>query len=306
VVELTFAQLSIESAILGGRHFKEVAERESGGTLIINLFENNVLGDDRSVVEQTIFGDIQLAATSSSPIANMHNDLFVFDAPFLFLNEEQADAVLDGPVGQAILADMEGIGLKGLLYWENGFRHFTAASIPVTEPADVQGVTIRTMENEIHMALWQAFGANPTPMAMPEVFTALQQGTIDAQENTIGTIDGFGLYEIQHYISMTSHVYTPFMVVMNLDTFNSLSENQQQAILTAAASSVEYQRRIGRENDARLIQGWIDAGTNIIELTDAQKSVFQGLAIDGGVWDMIRGRMDNPQYLDDIIAQLGL
>jgi tripartite ATP-independent transporter DctP family solute receptor len=304
VVEITFGNISLDSGIAAAYLFKEVAERESGGTLQINLFNNNVLGDDRSQIEQTIFGDIHIAVSSSSPIASMHADLFAFDAPFLFFNEAQADTVLDGPYGQQILADMADIGLKGLGYWENGFRNFTSDHIPVNTPADVAGVTIRTMENEIHLAAWNAFGANPTPMAMTEVFTALQQGTIDAQENTMGTIDGFGLYEIQSYISMTGHIYTPFIVVMNMDKWNSLNQVQQDAIMEATRQSIDYQREFSRNINDEFIERWEEIGVTMVWPTDTEKAMFQVLAEEAGVWDMIRGNMDNPQLLDAMVDQL--
>ena len=304
VIEITFGNISLDSGIYAAELFKEVAERESGGTLQINLFHNNVLGDDRSQVEQTIFGDIHIAVSSSSPIASMHNDLFAFDAPFLFFNEDQADTALDGPVGQRIMDDLSEIGLKGLGYWENGFRNFTSDSIPVNTPDDVRGVTIRTMENEIHLAAWNAFGANPTPMAMTEVFTALQQGTIDAQENTMGTIDGFGLYEIQSYISMTGHIYTPFIVVMNMDMWNSLNEVQQNAITVAMRESTAFQREFSRNINEEFIERWEELGVTIVWPSDAEKAMFQALAEEHGVWDMIRGNMDNPELLDQIVDQL--
>jgi tripartite ATP-independent transporter DctP family solute receptor len=305
VVELTFANVSIATAVEAGEVFKEVAERESGGTLVINHHPMNVLGDDRSVVELTAFGEIHLATSSTSPIASMHNDLFVFDAPYLFLSEEQADEILQGPIGQQILEDMTAIGLRGLMFWENGFRYFTSDHIPVNTVDDVSGVTVRVMENEIHIALWRALGANPTPMAMPEVFTALQQGTIDAQENTIGTIDGFGLYEIQSHISLTRHVYTPFFVVMHDDTWNSLTSEQQNAIRVAAQASVDFQLQAARDNDIRLFNYWEnERDITISRPTPEAMAEFQARVVDGGVWDLIRSRMDNPQLMDDILDQL--
>ena len=304
VERLIFANISLESGIQAAEVFKEVAERESNGTLEIQLFHNNVLGDDRTAVETTHFGDIDIAVSSTSPVATIINDFFMFDAPFLFFDEEAADSVLLGPVGQEILDNMQERGFKGLAFWENGFRHFTSNSIPVRTPADASGVTVRTMENEIHLAIWRAFGANPTPMAMTEVFTALQQGTIDAQENTIGTIDGFGLAEIQRYISLTGHVYTPFIVLMNLDRFNGLNEVQQQAILRASEASTAFQREFARNFDSTTMAAWPGMGVTIVTLTDEEKAAFQQLGMDAGIFDTIRTRMNNPQFLDQTLEYL--
>ena len=302
---LVFGNVSLDAGIAGGDLFAEVAYRESGGTLIIEMHHNNSLGDDRTQVESTVFGDVDIVASSTSPIAQMYADFFVFDAPFLFFDRTEADYITQGPIGREILDGMESIGLKGLGFMENGFRHFTG-SHPVYTPADVAGVTIRTMENAMHMAAWRAFGANPTPMAMTEVFTALQQGTIDAQENTMGSIDGFALFEIQPHISMTGHIYTPFFIAMNLDAWNALSPEHQNAITVATQAMIELNNQMTIELYDVFIETWqTENGVTFHWPSDAQKQQFADLAEADGVLDTIRGEMDHPEFVDRILAALG-
>lgn len=302
-VEITFAGVTSDSAKLAALRFKEIAETESNGTLIINNFPDNQLGDDRVAIETTQFGDIDIGVSSTSPLATMYADFYLFDAPFLFLSSEDAYAGLDGPVGQQILQDMESIGLKGLCFWENGFRNFTNNKLEVRLPADISGMKVRTMENEVHLAAWKGFGANPTPMAFTEVFTALQQGTIDAQENPLGIIDGNKFQEVQKYVSLTQHVYTPYIVCMNLDKYNSLTDEQRAAIDKAAKDSTEYQRQESQRLEGEILAGFEGQGVTVVELTAEEKAAWQQSVTDNKVFDIVKDKMDHPEYLDQILGQ---
>lgn len=302
-VELVFSNVTSVSGKDAGEVFKRVAEEASGGSVVVNLFPDNMLGDDRVVIETTAMGNIDIGVSSTSPLATMYADFYLFDAPYLFLNTEDAYAKLDGEVGQKILDGMESMGLKGLAFWENGFRNFTNNSKDVKVPADVKGYKVRTMENEVHLAAWTAFGANPTPMAFTELFTALQQGTVDAQENPLGIIDANKFVEVQDHVSLTQHVYTPYIVCMNLDKFNSLSENQQNAILKAAEESTSYQRERSQELEKEILQRFADGGTTIVELTDAEKGEWQKVVSDNKIFDLVKTKMEHPEYLDEMLAE---
>ena len=303
VVNLTFSNVTSESAARAAAVFKEVAERESGGTLYIIVHPDNQLGNDADVIEGTRLGNIDIAVSSTSPLATIYPDFFLFDAPFLFLGTEEAWAGMAGPVGQQILRGLEGIGFKGLAFWENGFRNFTNNRVPVRTPADVRGMTVRTMPNPVHLAAWNAFGANPTPMAFLEVFTALQQGTIDAQENPLGIIDANRFHEVQRYVSMTQHVYTPFVMVMNLRRFNALTPQQQQAILRATEASTQYQLRASQEIEQRILRNFANVGVTVVHPTMAEKAQFQQIVIDQRINDQVRERMSNPQLLDQLVRR---
>ncbi|MDR2210602.1 MAG: DctP family TRAP transporter solute-binding subunit [Spirochaetaceae bacterium] len=302
VVRLKFADLAADSATIGGQRFKEVAEAESDGTLVIDLFLNNQLGDDRVVVETTAFGDIDIAASSTSPLATLYSDFYLFDVPYLFLSTEEAYADLDGPIGQRVLQDMESVGLKGLCFWENGFRNFTNNRIPVSKPEDMRGMKVRTMENDVHLAAWRAFGANPTPMAFAELFTALQQGTVDAEENSLGIIGANKFYEVQKYISLTQHVYTPYVIVMNLDKYNSLTAVQRAAIDKAAVESTKTQREASQQLEKEILDIIAAYGGTVVELTGEEKAVFQKLVVDNKILELVKSKMAHPEYLDDLLA----
>ena len=299
-VVLKFSNVTSQSGIDGGKFFKKVAEEASNGSLQVNVFDNNQLGDDRVVVEGTIFGDIDIVLSSTSPVANIFRDFFIFDAPFLFLTTEGAYAGLDGPVGRQILKDMEANGLKGLAFWENGFRNLTNNKVAARVPDDVKGFKIRCMENEVQISAWRAFGTNPTPMAFTEVFTALQQGTVDGQENPLGIIDGNKFGEVQKYLSMTQHVFTPYFLAMNLDKYNSLTPEQRAAIDKAAVESTKYQRNRSQELEREIIVNFAKKGV-VTELTPAEKKVWQDAIINAKVHDLVKKQMANPDYLDEML-----
>jgi len=298
-VRLTFSNVTSQSGKDGGELFKKVAEEASNGTLLIDLFPDNQLGDDRVVIETTQFGDIDIGVSSTSPIATMYPDFYAFDAPYLFLNPADAYAKLDGEIGQKILDNMSSIGLKGLGFWENGFRDFTNDKVPVKVPSDVKGLKVRVMENQVHIAAWKSWGANPTPMAFTEVFTGLQQGVIDAEENPLGIIDANKFQEVQDYVSLTQHVYTPYFMVMNLDKFNSLTDLQKEAIMKASQASIEYQRSQSQKYEGEITKKLIAGGTIVTEVSDAEKAQWRQLAEDAGVYDLVAEKMDHPEFLTE-------
>jgi len=298
VVQIKFAGVTSFSAKEASEVFKEVAERESGGSLEITLYPDNMLADDRVAIETTQFGDIDIATSSTSPLCTMYADFYLFDAPYLFLSKQDVYDFIDGETGRAILDGMESIGLKGLCLWENGFRNFTNNKIAVSKPEDVATMKIRTMENEVHIAAWKALGANPTPMAFAEVFTALQQGTIDGQENPLGIIDGNKFQEVQKYVSLTQHVYTPYIICMNLDKWNSLTDNQKAAMETAVAQSTAFQRTRSQEIEDEILGRFETQGVNVIHLTGEEMAAFQKVITDNNIFALVKEKMDHPEYLD--------
>jgi len=300
-VTLKFANVTSNSAKDAGIKFKEVVEAESNGTIKVTLFPDNQLGDDRVAIETTQFGDIDIAVSSTSPLATMHADFYLFDAPYLFLSSEEAYAALDGEVGQKVLEGMESIGLKGLTFWENGFRNFTNNDIAVSKPEDVKSLKIRTMENQVHLAAWKALGANPTPMAFTELFTALQQGTVDGQENPLGIIDANKFDEVQKYVSLTQHVYTPYVVTMNLDKYNSLSDNQKAALAKAVEESTKFQREASQKYEKEIMEKFESKNVTVTKLSDEEKGAFQKIINDANVFDLVKEKMDHPEYVDEIL-----
>ncbi len=300
-VTLRFANVTNQPSKDAAQVFMDVASKESGGRLIIKHFPDNMLGDDRVVTESTILGDIDMVQTMPSVLASMIPDLYVWDAPFLFNTMDEAWKCMDSELGLSINTQSEKKGLKYLAALENGFRHYTNNKVPVKVPADVKGQKLRVMETEIQIALWRTYGANPTPMAFTEVISALQQGTIDAQENPLSIIDSNKLYEIQHYISLTGHVFSPHCLYINQARFDSLEPDLQQALLKAAAAYQTAQRARATELNALSVQKFKDAGCEVIEVTDAEKDQWRQMAIDGKVYDLVREKMEHPELLDKIL-----
>lgn len=301
-VELTFAVVTNESSKIAAQDFKEMVEERSGGSLIINVFPDNMLGDDRVAFETTQFGDIDIGISATSPLATMYPDFYAYDAPYLFMNREDANAKLDGASGVAMLEGMSDLGLLGLGYWENGFRNFTNDKVAVRVPSDLAGMKVRVMENEVHLAAWSALGANPTPMAFTEVFTALQQGTIDAQENPFSIIDANKFNEIQQYISTTQHGYSPHVVFMNMDKYNSLTADQQTILLDAFAEATVIQREESERIENEIIERFKEGGTTIVEVTDEERAEWKTILEDAGIYEMVKNNMTNPDLLDDLLA----
>ncbi|MGQ7249658.1 DctP family TRAP transporter solute-binding subunit [Halomonas sp. V046] len=300
---LRMSNVTSVSAKEAGVEFKRLVEEGTDGEIEINLFPDNQLGDDRVVTESTIFGDIDIGVSSTSPMANLFPDLYLFDSPFLFLSPEATYAALDGEIGQNILASLESKGLKGLGFWENGFRNFTDSGKAVVAPSDLEGMKVRTMENEVHLAAWRAFGANPTPMAFTELFTALQQGTVDAQENPLGIIDSNRFQEVQDHVSLTQHVYTPYVVFMNLDRYESLSAEQQQVIEAAIDQTTDFQRQRSQEVEGDILAKFVDLGVVVTEITPAQKQPWQQAIRDADIYDLVKSKMEHPDYLDQLLDE---
>ncbi|MBT2689148.1 TRAP transporter substrate-binding protein [Bacillus sp. ISL-47] len=226
--------------------FKELVEAESDD-LTVEVYHSGQIADDRSAIEMLQFGTLDITIPSTSPLVNFIPEFGVFDLPFTVPNEEVADKVLDGAFGDKMLEMVDQQGLVGLAWWENGFRNLTNDVKPVAKMEDVKGLKIRTMENEIHLDAWKALGANPTPMAFTELFTALQQGTIDGQENPYPTILLSKYPEVQKHVSNTNHVYTPFIFLFSKKIWEELSAEQQEVVSKAAVEAGKFNRERTRE-----------------------------------------------------------
>lgn len=303
-IKLIFSNITTDAGENAGDLFCELVEKYSEGTLVIDHYPDNVLGDDKTVIEQTQIGDIHIAVSSTSPLVNVYPDYYVFDAPYLFLNLDDARAALESEAGIAIRDGIKdaGTGLIGLAWWENGMRNITHADTAVRVPADIKGMKIRTMENDVHLAAFKAFGANPTPMAFSELYTAMQQGTVDGQENPLAIIGGNKFYEVQKFISKTEHIYVPFCVVMNEECFNGLSKEHQEVILKAMEEATAFQLQNNLELNDKIAKDCADAGAEVLELTADEKAQWQQVMTDAKIFDMVKDKMTHPEYLDQMLA----
>ena len=212
-------------------------EEYSNGTLKIVHFPDNQLGNDEQSFAMAQTGECDIAVGSTSSVATTYNDLYVYDVPYLFLNKQEVyDVGFNGETGKAILDGFSEYGLKGLAFWENGFRNITTTDKDIATVADLSGLKIRTMANEIHLEAWKAMGANPTPMAFGELFTGLQQGTVDGQENPPVNILNDRTYEVQKYMVLDKHVASVVTFCISEAAWQNLPEDLQKVVSDAAAT----------------------------------------------------------------------
>lgn len=280
-----------------GNMMKEVIEKETNGAVQVNVFADNALGSDREVLEAVQLGDIDITLSNMAPLAAAYSDLYLFDTMFMINTREQAYEILDGEIGQHIAQGLEAKNLKTLSYPENGFRNLTTNDREVHTPDDMKGLKIRVMENEIQIAYWKALGANPTPMAFGEVFTALQQKTIDGQENPVELIYDNKLNEVQKYLIMTQHIYNPLILAMNKETFEGMPAEYQDAIMKAAKEATDYERQSAQDYEKdRLEKIKQDKTTQTIYLTDEERAQFKEAV--AAVNSIVKEKMDHPELFD--------
>lgn len=264
----------------GLEKWKELVAKESNGRLEIQIFPSAQLGDDIKTMTALRAGTLEMSGPSSSPMATIDKKWMVFDLPFLFPNEKVVDAVLDGPFGKKMLDSLSAHGLVGIMYMENGYRQLTNSKHEVKSPGDVKGLKIRTMENPVHLAAWRALGANPTPMPFSEVFNAMQQKTIDGQENPNTTNYLQKFHEVQKFTTLSKHVYTPFVIMYSKKLWDTLPKADQEILLKTAKEASKWQREYNRKVDAEAAQGLEKAGMKVTRLTPEQQKAFMDATKD--------------------------
>ncbi|MDD3347201.1 TRAP transporter substrate-binding protein [Oscillibacter sp.] len=290
----------ISSNLLDGEHpfyqaqvfFDQCLREETNNKYGLDIYVGGQLGSDSEMVEGCLNGTYEFVLNSSGLFANISDDFNIFDLPYLFSSNEHAYAVMDSEIGQSALDSLEQYGMIGLGYGESGFRNITS-SFQINTPADMKGMKLRTMDVPMHIEYFNMLGANATPMAMTEVFTSLQQGTIDGHENLSMGILSNRIYEVNPYIAVSEHIYTPIVYAMNADYFNSLPTEDQEAIRRAAARSIEMQRPDAqRQNNKALEIMEKDYGVTV---TRVDKAPFMAVA------DEMYAK--HPEY-SDLVAQI--
>lgn len=261
------------SAIAALELAKFVSDK-SKGEVEITIFRNAQLGGDRQVAEGMQIGTIEIGVIGSSVLAAFEPKIGIFDFPFLFKTEAAAQRAIDGEVGETITNLLLKKGLRIIGYGTNGYRHVTNSRGSIRKPEDLKGLKIRTMENPIFIEMFKLMGASPTPMSFGELFTALQQKTVDAQENPIILIYSSRLYEVQKYISLTGHVYAVAPLVMSEAFYKRLPKEHQQLMLDAGKFYERRQRELVAEKEAGFLAEMKQAGVQVNELTSAEKDVF--------------------------------
>ncbi len=257
---------------VGLEKFAELINERSDGKIEIEIYPASQLGSERELVEGLQMGTVDITVVSSAPVSGFSDAFLVTDLPFMFKNRDHAYDVLDGEIGQGLLKELEGTGIKGLAIWENGYRNITNSVRPIEVPADMEGIKIRTMENPIHMDSFSQIGADPTPMAFGELFTALQQGTVDAQENPLAIIEVSKFYEVQDNLALTGHVYAAAPMLISQETWDGLSAEDQEMFQKAADEARDFERQLLIDADAELLQKLKDEG---MQVTTPDKGPWQ-------------------------------
>ena len=253
--------------------FAKEVEKRTAGRYKVQTFYSGSLGGERESIEAVQLGTQELAMSSTGPVPNFVPETKILDVPFLFRDKAHARAVLDGPIGQEMLAKFDAKGFKALAWGENGFRHMTNSKRDVKAPEDLKGLKMRTMENPVHIAAYKGLGIVTTPMAFPEVFTALQQGTVDGQETPLSGIMAAKFDQVQKHLSLTGHVYSPCIFLMNKAAFDKLSAADKTAFVEAAKEAAKANRARVDQDDASGVTELRAKGMTVIDNVDKAKFV---------------------------------
>ena len=260
---------------LGALYFKDYVEAKTNGAVTVEIYTDSTLGAERDLIEGLQMGSVEACLVSTAPLSSYTDSFLAYDLPFLFTSLEQARAVVDSEIGQEMLDTLANNGIVGACYFENGFRHFTNNDHVIDGPEDLKNMKIRVMENQVMMATITACGGAPTPMAFNELYTALQQGTIDGEENPVLQIYDKKMYEVQHYITVSGHFYAPAPLLFSKSFFDSLPADYQKILMDGALEARDYMRSKNDELEAEKLEEMkTKYGCEITYLTDAQKQAF--------------------------------
>ena len=237
----------------GLRKFAELVEQKSGGKMKIKVFAGSVLGNDNQIISSVRSGTIDFGLHGSPTLVGTAKEYGVLDFPFTIRNEREADLLLDGPQGKALLAKLESKDLVGLGLWEIGFRQITNSKRPITKWEDLGGIKMRVVASPVFIDYFGSLGANAVPMAIAEVYQALESRAIDGEDNPIGNISSMKFNEVQKYLSIASHVYSTYTLTVGKKTWSSLNADEQKLIAESADEAKAYERKVARDLNSRLL-----------------------------------------------------
>ena len=247
--------------------FAQEVEKASGGKMKIRAIGAAALGSDVQMQQALIGGAQEMMVGSTATLVGITKEMAIWDTPFLFNNAKEADVVLDGPVGQKVMDKLQEKGLVGLVYWENGFRNLTNSKRPVNKLEDMDGIKLRVMQNNVFLDSFKTLGANAVPLPFSELFTALETNTVDGQENPYNTILSSKFYEVQKYLTVTNHVYSPWIVLVSKKYWDGLSKAEQKVLLDAAKKSRDFERQDTREEAAKALAQLKANGMQVNEIS---------------------------------------
>ncbi|MFM1949384.1 MAG: 2,3-diketo-L-gulonate-binding periplasmic protein YiaO precursor [Pseudomonadota bacterium] len=261
--------------ILGMEKFKEVVESKSGGKIKVNVFPGGTLGNDQANVSAVQGGSLEMVSLNSGILASQVKDFAVFDFPFMFANEKEADAIVDGAFGKKMHGKLLEKGIVGLGYYELGFRNMSNGKRAINKLADIEGLKLRVIPNPINVDWVKALGANPTPLPFPELYAALEQKAVDGQENPVATINSAKLYEVQKHLVLTNHQYNPQSVLISKKFFDTLSAAEKKIVEDALAESIKFQRAQSRNQVASITENLKKNGMQITSLPAAEMTALR-------------------------------
>ena len=252
------------------KFFAEAVEKNSGGKMKVRAIGAAALGPDTQMQQALVGGAQEMMVGSTATLVGITKEMALWDTPFLFGNAKEADAVLDGPIGQKVMDKLQDKGLVGLAYWENGFRNLTNTKRPVTKLEDLSGIKLRVMQNNVYLDSFKLLGANAVPLPFSELFSALETNTVDGQENPFNTILSSKFYEVQKYLSITNHVYSPWVVLVSKKWWDQLSKDEHKVLVDAAKASRDFERKDTREEAVKALADLRAKGMQINEVSAAE------------------------------------
>ena len=255
---------------IGAKKFGELLEQKSGGKMKAKAFGGGSLGGDAQVISSLQGGVVEMTLVSPGLLTGLIKEFSVFDLPFMFTSYREVDAVMDGPVGTRLLDMLKEKGLIGLGYWDHGFRNITSAKRPINKMEDISGLKVRVIQIPIFIDTFSALGANPVPLPFPELYTALETGTVDGQENPFASIETSKFYEVQKYAATTGHVYNPLVAIFSKKVWDRLSEDERRIVQEAATEAGLYERKVSREANEKSMQTLRAEGMQITELSSEE------------------------------------
>jgi len=251
----------------GAKKFADLVEQKSGGKIKVRLFPSGQLGGDLQTVSSLQGGTLDMTVLNAGLLSSQVKEFGLFDLPFLFDSGKQADAVVDGPFGQKLAESLAPKSLVGLGYWDLGFRNLTNSRRPVAKLEDIQGLKIRVLQSPLYIDLFNTLGANAVPLPFPELYTALEQKTVDGQENPATVIQTSKFAEVQKHLTFTRHIYNPQIVIFSKRVWDRYDPEEKKLIEGAAAEAKVYQRQVSRDAEAKAIEQLKAQGMQLTELS---------------------------------------
>jgi len=291
--------------VQGMEKFADLVKEKSGGKITIKLFPGGTLGGDVQTLSALQGGTVEMSVMNAGLMSGVSKDFSLVDLPFLFQTPEQADAVMDGPFGTKLAEALPAKGIVSLGYWELGFRNLTNNRHPVTKADDIAGLKIRVLQSPVFIDLFTALGANPVPMPYPELYTALETGTVDGQENPFSNVVSAKMYEVQKHLAVTRHIYNPQIVIISKKAWDKLNEEERKVIQDAATEARDFQRKVSRAQSDEALAELKQHGMQVTELAPEEIAKLREKAKPVIEKHSAAANADMVKLLNDELAKAG-